>query len=664
MPVPIKGRRRRSPWPYDLVITAIATMTAANDNHGFRLVRSKKDSPLVVITPVPTKGPETNLDFGAQDPEIEQSWVWNDFVYGMGQKVQSEEFGRNDKRYYYSLGVDCAYGGQFIPGPALTTGTPATVDSTNGISQFYELGSNLYAVNGRYILYWDTTLTPDNFSVSKDTGVGKAAKHAIVAKQNQSGSTAYALVAMGDSDNFWYHDGAAVTTTWAQHASLKALCWEIEGHELLRAHDVSRIEKCDLANDFLTAGNWTANNWRAGDYKYPIQRLKTNAAGTLVALKQDSIHTILPDGTDKTLYPGVNITPSTTNGLVAEVWENDLYTVYNDRMYKIGPNLELLPIGPERLTENDSDVRGAITQCAGTPYRLYAGLYNRDTANTYTMGLGAWPRTGDGEPHRIDVWHGSLTAGVASKYVTAMYVSTAGSFGAPSGHRLLWLGYSNGTWANFILPCVPNPKACSSTTFVSTGSLVPSLWHGGYPANPKLLRGYTVSGTVAHNLEVAVTDNDFGGAGDQGLTAFTAVPAARQDIHWGTVKPTRVLLQQSWSNITGIISGVGLHYQVKNTPQRIYEFAIWAEDGLLKLDGSRLSRGAARTRDICRMLREEAGTVYVTWPDESSEYCTVTAMEETIGWDDRSKSWHSAIRLRLVTTEPGTSSEVGSPYTL
>lgn len=657
-----KGRARRAPYPFDLIIAQIATSSSTTLR--VMLGRPDKDGPLIIVTPPATKGQQTQLDYGAQDPEVETSYVWDDFVFGMGQKIESDVFSpiwHRDKRYYYALGVDASIGGQFFPGPALTSGTPGTVDSTNGVTQFYEFGGNLYMVNGRYIQYF----TAGNFTVSKDLGVGKVAKHAIVAKQNSSGATTYALIAMGDGTHYWYHDSASATTTWTQHATDDALCWEIKGDEIFRAGDVNGVAKCDLASAFLTAGNWTTlANWRLGDYQYPIQRLKCNAAGTLVVLKQDGLHALDAAGNDQPLYPGVHITPSVTNGLVAEVWENDLFTVYNDVTYKIGPNLELLPVGPERLTENDSGVSGPITQCAGSSFRLYAGVNNKDTGSSYLFGLGAWPRPEDGEPHRIDVWHGSLTAAISSKSITAMYVSSAGSFGAPSGHRLMWLGYSNGTWSSFILPCVPNAKACSSATFNTSGSIAPPLFHGGYPASPKLIRGYTVTGPATHSMTISIVNNDSGGASDQGLSAFATVPAVRQDIHWVATSPTRVLLGQTWTITSGVITGVGVHYQVRNTPQRVAEFSILAADGLLKRDGSRVAQGAVYFQTMARRLREEAGTVYITWPDESSEYCAVTHIEEGVAWSDRTESWHEAIKVRVVTTEPNMLQDVGSVYTL
>ena len=97
---------------------------------------------------------------------------------------------------------------------------------------------------------------------------------------------------------------------------------------------------------------------------------------------------------------------------------------------------------------------------------------------------------------------------------------------------------------------------------------------------------------------------------------------------------------------------------------RIYEFAVLAEDGLTRHDGSRLAVGAQRIRRICRLLREDATQVSVTWPDDTSEVVTVTHYEETQAWDDRAKRWRAAVRLRAVQAQPTTESETFTGYTL
>jgi hypothetical protein len=138
------------------------------------------------------------------------------------------------------------------------------------------------------------------------------------------------------------------------------------------------------------------------------------------------------------LYSDLKFAPDANNGKWTFKYENDVITTYNGRCYAIGPDLSIRPIGPERFADNNTPVHGSITAGVGTPYAAYAGLYNPDSGDSFLMKFGAYPQTQDGDPERIDAWHGSLS-GVdvtgliggeaeswANQRISAMYRTSVG----------------------------------------------------------------------------------------------------------------------------------------------------------------------------------------------------------------------------------------------
>ena len=112
-------------------------------------------------------------------------------------------------------------------------------------------------------------------------------------------------------------------------------------------------------------------------------------------------------------------------------FENNLYTSYGYNLIQVGPDLSGSEVGPEKLVNNDSAVRGRISSFAavGTMFAL-AGLYNPDTNTGYLMKFGGYA-TQDGETKHLDAWHGSISVPFVNQTVQALFVS---SIGAPTGH--------------------------------------------------------------------------------------------------------------------------------------------------------------------------------------------------------------------------------------
>jgi hypothetical protein len=623
------------------------------------LGRPEKGAPLLARKPPPLQpASPPEYTYSAQDPSIESTHVWSDLSEGMGLRIQK---GTNDKRYYFADGVDCHVGGYILPGPAVTSNTPTTRDSTNGTIAFFEMSITgtltLFSLDGRYVLKrtgdgatgWDT--------VSKDFGVGKAGLDVVVFTAN-SGSTTYAFVAMGDADNFWYFDG----TTWTQHASLKALCWCIVGRELYRASDTNLVAKVDTNTDPLTAGNWSAtNSFRVGDKTSTITRMVTNDAGILLIFKSDgAVYALDVEGNDVQLYADLKGAPDATNGRWHWKHKGNLHVTMSGQHSRIMPDLSVESgIGPEKYTENNSDVHGYVTAGVGTQFCAYAGLWSPDYSEASLMVFGGYAKAADDpDPKPLDVWHGSIVPYGAAPFDSKVTAMIRSSVGADTAHERVYIGFANGKRGWFHIPCTANPRGCASYDFAEDGFVYLPQAHMGFPADEKFFRTGLVAGpnfaaspgprvgfSYSENADNGSPWTDIGGAG----AVFDATPAERLSFGTTVAEPFLDFRLRLFSQ--AVVTGAAVTFMVRPPVKLIYQFSIICEDGLVKRDGVPFRRTAKQIRDEVRGYVDTRGSVTVTLPDESSQSLVLTDYQEGYAWDDRTESWRTALQVTAVQGE-------------
>lgn len=172
-----------------MVMLGVPAGPDGNPQEGARLV-STKPGDLDKVNP-------TDFGYSALSPLFERVQVYSDLELGYGQRVQQ---GERDKRYRYAINADLSVAGLWMKGPLVTTATPATRDSTTGITRAVEVNDTLYFANGRYVLQRDADGT---FSVAKDFGAGKSCTDAIIFHSNMDGGAKYAYFAMGESEAVW-----------------------------------------------------------------------------------------------------------------------------------------------------------------------------------------------------------------------------------------------------------------------------------------------------------------------------------------------------------------------------------------------------------------------------------------------------------------------------
>lgn len=629
----MRGPSRRAPWPCDGVIAGTGVMFG-RPKDGAPLV-ARKTATLEQVAP-------TDYDYSAQSPLAERVQPYESLVLGYGLD-QQQAF--QDKRYKDAAGVDASVWPRVL-GPEITSLTPATTDSTNGVIPAFgfELGGVLYPVVGRYALKRDSDAA---FSVSKDFGAGNAALDAVAFHSNALAASR-AFVALGDSTPAWHFDG----TTWTQFATFKALAWCVVGRELYRAHDTNLLSRVDLNADPTSEANWGAyGNFRVGDKNSAIVRMAVNAAGTLVIFKTDGVYTLDITGDEVNLFPSLRLAADSENGKYPWLFGNHLHNTYREGHFRLDPNLEYEPIGPEKqTTAYTGNVKGRITAGIGHgTFAGYAGLWNPDTSTAYLMKFGAW-----NGPERLDVWHGSLSAAFANKKITAMWRS---SIGATTGHQRAYIGFSDGSFAWFRLACTAHPAACSDYRFTTSGTLTHSRFTGLFQADAKTLRSETVTGIFPSGTDLTLEyRTDPNGA----FTAFgTTFDQIREKADYpnntsGTLADFRETLSTDSTSSTPQITGRGLHHAVRPALILLYEFQVLAADGLVKRDGTPLRLGAEAIRSAVKNAAEAQGSVTVVLPDESSQQLSVVDYGEAMSWDERLRQWRAGLAVKAVQFKTNT----------
>lgn len=630
MSVPVAGRSWVSPGPYTFVLAGTGLMGGTVDRQTTSYQSFKPDDQGQVAP--------TSFGYSADNPAFGATTDYNAFPLGMGLRSQRHQNVAEDGRYAYALGVDASVY-PWVKGPDLTTFTPTTTDATNGVTRFMKVGSNYYAITGRYALL---RVNDTSWTVAQDFGAAKVSLDALAFYSNGVGA-AYGFVAMGDSDNFWYVTGGV----WAQHASLKARAFGLTGREFYRAHTTNTLAKVDTDADPATAANWSNDNaFTIGDQSSGITRLVTTRDGTLLAIKTDGVYTLDEVGDDHLLHPFV---PDSYNGRAVGLWGNHTYAgfTYNGfyRFDESGTSRE--QVGPELLVDGSNVVAGQVTACCGTAYALYGAIYNPDTGNSYLAKFLGVAEV-DGKKH--PVWHGSLSQALTAK-VTAMDVQTDG---AAAGHVRLYLGYANGKIGWFTLPCTPHPADCSSYRFTTTdGTIDLPDWDQGFGANVKALDAVTMKARNFSSTNYAVVSYRTDPTG-----AFTAMSehfdsGQREKVEFpsassATVLGLRVTLTNSVNTSSLQITGLGLLAQVQTDLREVYEIFVLAEDGLRRRDGAPLRIGRDRIKDVVTTAASTPGSVTLVLPEGDSVQVRVKGFRKTTAWDWSIRRPRSSFALECV----------------
>jgi hypothetical protein len=636
---------RRSPYPYHVKIGTTGLLLGAPGPNK-PLLSSSKSQDIAQVAP-------PDFSYGGISPINERGEPYESLVLGYGQRIQEKW---QDFRYARAQAVDLSVW-PWCKGPQINLLTPATVDAVAGVRTFFELGSTLYCAQGRYILQ---RVSDASWTVAKDFGAGVAVLNVTVFTSNFDG-VQRAFVALSAGPAQYSSNG----TVWTAMATFTALAFCTIGREFWWADDVNRLRKCDTNADPTVEANYTSLIFRAGDKSSGITALMVTAAGTLLIAKTDGLYTLDQAGDDHQLFPFLKFAPEANNGKAWGQFENNLYTSYGRNLLQIDAALTGGDVGPEKLVNNDSDVRGKVTAFAavGTMF-AYAALFNPDTLTGYLMKFGGWvsqsaltssaitSQAAQLAPTHIDAWHGSLSDPFPNRAIQSLFVSTVA---APTGHTRTYLGFSDGSIGWMINPCVPDPAACAQYRFHVGDSWVDlPLWHGGYHASVKSLRHVVVIGEVLDANNYVTLDYKT----DPTQTSWTALgnvfdtttyeQASFPTTTTAVLAAFRVHLTNTVNTASPLVSAVMLGHALR--PQRFMsvELTILCADGLVRRDGVPLRIGRRQIQRIVEQAVDTPGAVTCTLPDETVRELSFTDYGVSQSFDEVGRQWRGSLVVKAV----------------
>ena len=484
-----------------------------------------------------------------------------------------------------------------------------------------------------------------------DFGVGNVAVDVAVVQSNESGSVRYAWIGMGDSVASYRFTG----TTWTQTSGTNLMysrAYAVSSSQFFRVDDTNRVMFCDLDTDPTVEANWGFHGDRIGTKDHGVTRLAVDAAGGLICAKADDLYTFSADGRVNRLFERYQFPSNTLNGEVLAAWNGKLYTTYGGATFDLNVNGIGDPIGPESIPDNGSEVKGYISAAVGTDFFLLGGLYNPDNSRGYLMEY-TGETVQDEEGRTVPVWHGSITAAVAKK-ITALHVSERG---ADAGHRMAYIGYSDGTIDKYQLACTPDPTDCTNEEFsTANGFVYLSRLSCNFPGIRKSLLNvigeadnFSPSNYAKFGYRFAASADyvDMATNFDSGESERINFPAGTR----ATYLDPRITLVNSALTASPQISGFTVSYQPRPRVQEVMDVNIIAEDALVKLDGTPYRKSAKDIADDVRLLANLPGGVAFVDPEGTSHTVTVQSPQRTTAWDVRGMPRH-ALRTRLIEQIP------------
>ena len=448
------------------------------------------------------------------------------------------------------------------------------------------------------------------------------------------------------------------------------------------------VSKCEA--DPTQSANWTAPI-EVGDASVPVtglselqMRLFIHKADATVWALQGGIDT----GTARNLTPDLRESRDAENGKRPAAWLGALYFRAGDTLWRFtGTAAER--IGPERLVDNTSPVRGPVGAFTGFGawYGLGA-LYNATTQSSYLVQYGNWVPAEETSPaggaHQfVPAWDGSL-CDVPGKRVTALHVTTHEAVvGAPptGGNPLLLVGFHDGTYGWLRLPRDgPSP-------FTPDAHLAPDGLHrpAGVPAPPPALpdgprgrqglpllrrrragagRGAVRDGGVPRRPGGPGGALDGAPGAAHAARGAGAVPGGHHRAGASTcgsgttpcARPTAGPEQTDFDAIpTPVVATLTLREQLRPAFRFEYAFVVVAHDRVARRDGASDRKTAAQVRNLLVDAGQDPGHVTLTLPDETRSRFALIEFQETVPPDGRLRrrgvAWDLGVSAVAYTTK-------------
>ena len=337
--------------------------------------------------------------------------------------------------YDYAVDADLSQPGMAVAA-GLVTSITGVADGSNLVTDFFELGGNLYAIGGRYcrqINFTDDILVTLGAAVTgKDFGVST-----IVSKAQEFDGSEF--VAFTSATAIWKFTGSA----WTQAATTQAKYWAKDwldvsgavGWRLWRGYGTNSVDGVLTGSDPLTAANWgPATAFTIGDTSQAITGMVGLRHGIWVA-KADGLYGLDASGRSTNLLQAIAHLKSANNGVNPIAIDDFICLPHVMGLLEFNPRASrenLQSIQPGGDPGNTSPVYGRVTAQTYLAGWHYVALYNG--TDTYIL-KGRRPKEGEALPPGWvgpKIWHPLVK--IAGKTVNCLHVS-----GLSSPNRL-WMG--------------------------------------------------------------------------------------------------------------------------------------------------------------------------------------------------------------------------------
>lgn len=356
------------------------------------------------------------------------------------------------------------------------------------------------------------------------------------------------------------------------------------------------------------------------------------------------------------LTPERSSAPSADNGRCGVVWQGSFYTPYGSSFYRITPtgqySATVDAIGPERLIENTSPVKGQVTAMTGWgAWHLFYVLYDSRTNTSYLCKWGAWvnpEQAHDPQASLLPVAHGALETWTGR--ANWMAISEVGEQAA-SGNPRLYVGFQDGTLRWTVLPrsspFAPTDPAC---TFRSTGYTLLSRHTMGFQLDDKRYFNLTAYGpTLSPTLRVRFfyvlpdgTERELPGlaTGDEAPLEFPEGTSG----HWIQLK---VQLETDTPADSPVVEGIALQEQLK--PSFIEQLLLSADTRTWRTlrNGQPTHQSGATVLRALRDLVAYGDEIQAVLPGGERRMVAILGVEDRLLAGDARGSEHHTVSFTL-----------------
>ena len=381
----------------------------------------------------------------------------------------------------------------------------------------------------------------------------------------------------------------------------KADAFRVVGSQLARVSSETGGPRLSISVDGGAASTWS-DGAPVGDGASGANAL-VSLGGTAYVVKEDGLYALRPGAEGGAVaehaWSQRARRSSPHSGRGATVWRGYLWLPMSQGLYRFRSG-DLTPVGPERLRENDSPIRGRITACAGDAHFLYAAL--RDETGHSTL-LAFNPDQQSWHPlaqlGRVDCRH--------------LWVSDR-----PGPNPRLYVGVG-GSLATIVLPRgSANPLHDPNCRFAVGAEVYLSRFDAAFAAQPKAFLALTLSGDgLTASTWVDAAYRLAAGAPFKQLGRFAA---SGQRIEFGseaaaTAIDLRLTLHSDDPATTPVIHAASLAYAIRADFKRVFQFAARIADQAPLRDGRRDRRSGRAIKQAIAAAAATREPVVLVSPD-------------------------------------------------